>query len=188
MVGDPRIAAVRELLHAYLPTDPHERSHRDAMLRLTSGLPPENPFSRDSFHPGHLTASAFVLSPDRSSVLLVFHNKLQRWLQPGGHFDPEDEDVFAAACRELQEETGLSASSIERVAGGLFDVDMHEIPPLRGQPAHHHFDLRVLFWSRTWEVSPGSDAEGVRWTPLGDINEQQSDASVVRAVHKLAGG
>ena len=46
-----------------------------------------DPFSREHYVPGHFTASAFVLSPTRDMLLLVFHGKLHRWLQPGGHID-----------------------------------------------------------------------------------------------------
>src|SRR5690606_7888674 len=34
--------------------------------------------------PGHVTGSAWVVSPDRRRCLLVHHAKLDRWLQPGG--------------------------------------------------------------------------------------------------------
>jgi len=42
---------------------------------------------RDTF-PGHLTTSAFVLSPDHTQVLLIDHVVIGRWLQPGGHDVP----------------------------------------------------------------------------------------------------
>ena len=37
--------------------------------------------------PGHLTGSAFVVDSSAERALLLFHTKLQRWLQPGGHAD-----------------------------------------------------------------------------------------------------
>lgn len=179
-----RLVSVRQRLAEYgAPADARERAYVDAAIRLTSGSPPEDPFSRSSFHPGHLTASAFVMAPDGESVLLIFHGKLQRWLQPGGHFDPEDLDLESAARREVAEETGVT--ELTTVGSGLFDVDLHEIPPLRGEPSHFHFDLRVLFRADSWDLRAGSDAREARWARLDAVDEQTSDASVVRAVSKL---
>src|SRR5690606_11839088 len=59
-----------------------------------------------SCRPGHLTGSAWIVSPDRQRVALVHHRKLERWLQPGGHADG-DTDIAAVAWREATEETGL---------------------------------------------------------------------------------
>ena len=67
-----------------------------------------DPTDRDRFVPGHFTASGFVVSPDGSSLLLIHHRRLDRWLQPGGHIDPEDASPIAAAAREVTEETGVS--------------------------------------------------------------------------------
>ncbi|MGC9666479.1 NUDIX hydrolase [Planosporangium sp. 12N6] len=53
----------------------------------------------------HFTASAIVFD-DHERALLVHHNKLGRWLYPGGHIDP-DEDPAQAAQREVVEETGV---------------------------------------------------------------------------------
>ncbi|PZN94395.1 MAG: hypothetical protein DCF30_20395 [Hyphomicrobiales bacterium] len=41
---------------------------------------------RDTF-PGHVTTSAYVLSPDHARILLIDHVVIGRWLQPGGHWE-----------------------------------------------------------------------------------------------------
>jgi 8-oxo-dGTP pyrophosphatase MutT (NUDIX family) len=38
--------------------------------------------------------------------LLIYHKKLDKWLQPGGHADGE-EDLHKVAKSELEEETGV---------------------------------------------------------------------------------
>jgi len=142
---------------------------------------PGDPFSRSHFVPGHFTASAFLLSPDGAQLLLVFHGKLHRWLQPGGHIDPADETVWAAARREVAEEVGVALQD----DGSLLDVDVHAIPALGGAPAHEHFDVRFLFRTPTLAHTAGSDARDSRWFPLEEINALSSDASVLRAVEKI---
>jgi 8-oxo-dGTP pyrophosphatase MutT (NUDIX family) len=140
-----------------------------------------DPFARTSFVPGHFTASAFVWSPDRSALLLVLHGKLHRWLQPGGHFDPGEDDPIVAARREVLEEVGVVADGEQE----LFDVDVHVIPARGLDPEHRHYDLRVLLHARDWNFRAGSDAREAKWVPLDAIGEAESDESVMRAVRKL---
>ncbi len=144
----------------------------------------EPALSRRHFEPGHFTASAFILSPARDELLLILHRKLGLWLQPGGHVEPSDDSVQAAARREAREEVGLEALTLAH--DGIFDVDIHEIPALAGQPAHQHFDVRFLFVSPTKEIRPASDAEDARWIALESVADVQSDESVMRAVRRLS--
>jgi 8-oxo-dGTP pyrophosphatase MutT (NUDIX family) len=156
---------------------------------------PGDVFSPDRYRPGHFTASAIVLSPEGSALLLVFHQKLRRWLQPGGHVDPVDPDIFAAARREVAEETGVQTVSALRElsgAGGrraaspeVLDLDVHRIPARAAEPAHEHFDVRFLMWATGTAAKAGSDAEAVRWVPLSEMASVNTDESVRRVVDKL---
>ncbi len=174
---------LRTLLRQHQPMDDLERTHRDAVLTLLDV--PGDPFSRDHFAPGHVTASAFVLSPDGGSLLLILHGKLHRWLQPGGHVDATDLDVLAAARREVHEEVGLLDLPLSPLTTGLIDVDVHVIPARKADPEHRHFDVRFLFQARDWQFNAGSDAHAGRWVPLAEVGLLESDASVLRAVAKL---
>ncbi len=139
-------------------------------------------FARDHFSPGHFTASAFVISPDEQQLLLIHHAKLHLWLQPGGHVEPEDGDLIVAARRELAEEVGIDDA--ELLGEGIFDLDIHAIPEGR-DPRHHHFDVRYLFRARTHQLTAASDALAARWVALEQVANQNSDASVMRAVSRL---
>ena len=94
--------------------------------------------------PGHITGSSWIVNQDGSKVLLVKHAKLNKWLQPGGHADG-DENVFRVALREANEETGLEDLTL--VGEGLFDIDIHSIPERKDLPfpKHDHYDVRFLF-------------------------------------------
>jgi 8-oxo-dGTP pyrophosphatase MutT (NUDIX family) len=107
------------------------RAHEDCFLR--------------SCLPGHVTASAWILSHDRERFLLTHHAKLDRWLQLGGHADG-DADTAAVALREAREESGMSAFELVWPAqpGVPFDLDIHEIPARGAEPAHLHHDVRYL--------------------------------------------
>ena len=71
-------------------TDGDASSLGIARSALRSGRPM---WPRSEFDPGHFTASAFVVSPDGTKVLLVEHARLGRWLQPGGHIEADDRTV-----------------------------------------------------------------------------------------------
>jgi 8-oxo-dGTP pyrophosphatase MutT (NUDIX family) len=172
---------LRSQLLGYQARDERERGHLMRMTGLCNSV--ADPFSRQSFAPGHFTASAFILSPDRSELLLILHAKLGRWLQPGGHVDPADADMVSAALREVREEVGLV--QLELLTPGPFDLDVHDIPARREEAGHQHFDVRYLFRALTREVTAGSDAKAARWVPLAEIDDQLSDASVQRVVAKL---
>lgn len=182
----PRRDHLRRLLEAHVPADAREEAHKSRILRLLETS--EQPFSRTQYAPGHVTASAFVLDPGRSELLLILHGKLHLWLQPGGHVDPEDPDVLGAARREVLEETGVAL--LEPVGSGLLDLDVHDIPARADQPAHAHFDVRFLFTTPSRDFRAGSDARDARWVPIaalraGGSGVYPSDESVLRAVRKL---
>lgn len=174
--------ALRGLLDAHFPADERESDFLESMLALLEL--PGDVFSRAHCTPGHLTASAFVVSPDGGSLLLVHHQKLQRWLQPGGHVEPDDVDIFAACAREVREETGVSALEPAQ-PGALFDVDVHDIPGRPGEPAHRHYDVRVLFRAGQTELVAGEGTTGAKWVPFADVPTVGTDESVMRAVRKL---
>lgn len=172
-------------LHAelmrYQPGDSRELAFREQMLRLLDTA--HAPFNRDHFRPGHFTASAFILSPEGDALLLIHHSKLLRWLQPGGHCAPEDTSLLATARREVEEEVGLSALPLGH--DGIFDIDVHEIPARKQDPAHQHFDVRYLMRAPAHTAVAGSDATAARWVKLDALDQVQSDESVRRAARKL---
>jgi len=175
---------LHEQLRAHRPVDQQEAAcHR----RLLEVLPtPGEVFSKHFFDPGHFTASAFVVSPDSRSLLLIHHAHFDLWIQPGGHLDPEDPDLLAAARRELWEETGLQSVTRPVWAPGILDLDVHNVPGgMKGQPAHQHYDVRFAFIAETLRVQAATDAKAVRWFPLTELHTVDTDDSVRRAASRI---
>lgn len=193
--GNHRTKHLQQLLDGYRSADEREDGYLERMKSLLSQS--ASPFCRDNYQPGHFTASSFVLSPDGTELLLIYHSKLHRWLQPGGHFEAEDSDAAAAARREVQEEVGLvdlkslsgplvlTPACKPSDAAALFDLDIHPIPERGNSPPHEHFDLRFLWKAPHREATAGSDALKCRWVPLTKVPSIESDESVTRAVSKI---
>ncbi len=159
-----------ELLRHHVAADDREEADRCAMLRLAAEL--ERPLSREEAT-AHFTASAFVVDESCEHVCLVTHAKLGRLLQPGGHVEPSDATLEAAALREAQEETSLELE-FHPAAPRPFDLDIHLIPERPDEPQHFHLDVRYLV------VGNGEPCEGAAWYAIGEAG----DVSVARLAAK----
>ena len=165
-----------EMLDAYDWQE--EEVIRDRIRRYVASEP--RCFENDCWT-GHITGSAWVLSRDASHALLILHDKLGKWLQPGGHSDG-DPDTRAVALREAREETGMT---IELDAPGIFDIDIHEIPARGVQPAHLHLDVRFVVRADMSEPPVRNhETRDVRWVALADVERYTSEESVLRMVRK----
>ena len=134
--------------------------------------------------PGHITGSAWIVNKDKTHVLLIHHNNLNRWLQPGGHADG-DENVLGVAIREANEETGLV--NLTQLQPGVFDLDVHPIPERKGFPQHLHFDVRFLFQaSLNDELKISEESSDLKWINLTEVPAlTQHNTSILRMIKKL---
>jgi 8-oxo-dGTP pyrophosphatase MutT (NUDIX family) len=134
--------------------------------------------------PAHVTGSAWVVSPDRESVLMLHHRKLDQWFQPGGHADG-DNDVLRVALRETSEETGVDPAHIRLVDDAVFDVDIHTILASGEAPRHEHIDIRFLVEIDDRLPLPGNDeSHDVLWVDFHDISRFNNNRSTYRMVEK----
>jgi 8-oxo-dGTP pyrophosphatase MutT (NUDIX family) len=137
-----------QLLEKYLAVFPNEAIEL-TLLRLQ--IEANDALDNRKTLPGHITGSAFILSPDRTKLLLVKHKILQTWFQPGGHWDPGESDPLVAARREAKEETSVEIADyvpldIDNPLVPM-DIDSHIIPenPNKAEPEHYHHDFRYVF-------------------------------------------
>lgn len=166
-----------QLLQHYAATQ-QELIFKEQFLEL---LKQPRAYHRDHL-PGHITGSAWVLNQDQTKVLLVHHAKLNRWLQPGGHADG-DENVLAVGLRELEEETG--AKPIKSLVHGIFDIDIHPIPARKDFPQHDHYDVRFAFIAdEEIPIRVSEESHDVKWIAINELHQYSDSQSIHRMARK----
>jgi 8-oxo-dGTP pyrophosphatase MutT (NUDIX family) len=169
-------------VRGYRPFDERERAMRERLAAFleTFGA---RAFDR-ALVPGHVTASAWILDPDRVQTVLLHHRKLERWLQLGGHLDG-DPDVRRSAMREAREESGLR--TLRFIDDAIYDIDVHRIPARGSEAEHDHYDLRFAIEADPREPLLGNaESHDVRWIALTDLEAYAIDDSVRRLATKTA--
>ena len=167
------------LLDSYSTQDHEELK----MVKETRNFINDNPdcFER-SLLTGHITASGWIVSENKDSVLLMHHRKLDRWFQPGGHCDG-DPNVLLVSKKEVEEETGVTDPKL--LQDGIFDVDIHLIPANAKDPAHFHYDIRFLFEAnKNQELVINIESKDVKWIPIHEIKNLNDSESIMRMVRK----
>jgi dehydro coenzyme F420 reductase / coenzyme F420-0:L-glutamate ligase / coenzyme F420-1:gamma-L-glutamate ligase len=119
-----------------------------------------------SCSPGHLTASALVLDPSQSAVLLTLHPRVGMWVQVGGHCEPGDHTLLDAAAREAREESGIGSLSFDPAP---LTLDVHPVTCSLGVPTRH-FDVQFLAVAPAGAEPVRSDESlDLRWFHWNDL-------------------
>jgi 8-oxo-dGTP pyrophosphatase MutT (NUDIX family) len=177
-----------ELLERHLARRPEDR----AVVERVSAFVRAHPdcFER-TCREGHITGSAWILSPDHTHVLLTHHRKLGRWLQLGGHCDG-DGDPRQVALREAREESGLADFRFLPEAEDPLplDLDVHAIPAQGGEPPHLHLDVRFLLVAGAGqELRASEESKDLRWFErkrLADFVDEESLLRLERRSREIA--
>ena len=182
------LATAHRLLQAYQPWSAEQEQVRTAILAFIAA---HDDAALRTCVPGHLTASALVLSSDGSKNLLTHHRKLRRWLQLGGHCDG-DTNFVNVALKEATEESGIEELRIDT---RIVDLDIHTIParpatsgPLEkpAEPEHLHLDVRYAVWAPEGarEVVSEESLE-LAWVAMDEMLLIDTDDSVRRVAAQL---
>ncbi|MEP6814774.1 MAG: NUDIX domain-containing protein [Marmoricola sp.] len=130
-----------------------------------------------SCYPDHLTASALVLSADRSQVLLTLHRRAQQWFQFGGHLERGDASLHGAALREATEESGVDTLVVDPEPVHL---DVHGVPFCDPRGGARHLDVRFSMTAPDGTAHTVSkESLDVRWWSVHDLPTDE------RSIHEL---
>ena len=175
---------IYEQIKAYRPWNEQER--QDQVLILDFLRKNSDAFYRTNLL-AHMTASAWVVNPQRSKVLMVYHRLYDSWSWAGGHADGE-EDLLAVALREVREETGiqrLRPVTEEIYSLEVLTVDGHE---KHGQYVPSHLHLNVTYLLEAEEDQPlrvcEAENSGVAWFSLADALSVSTEPWFVERIYK----
>ena len=175
---------IYEQIKAYRPWNEQERQDQVLILDFLRKNP--DAFYRTNLL-AHMTASAWVVNPQRSKVLMVYHRLYDSWSWAGGHADGE-EDMLAVALREVREETGvqcLRPVTEEIYSLEVLTVDGHE---KHGQYVPSHLHLNVTYLLEAEEDQPlrvcEAENSGVAWFSLADALSASTEPWFVERIYK----
>ena len=136
----------------------HLRAHPDAMSKAGP--------------PAHLTGSVIVLDELGESALLTLHRRARQWFQFGGHFEPGDESVWAAATREAREESGIpDVTALPEIV----QLDRHVLVGDFGA-CREHLDIRfAAVTPRSASTTVSTESVDVRWWPVDALPDGTRD-------------
>ncbi len=163
------------------PSDGASLKSLELILMILECTP--DPFSRHQFLPGHVTCTGLVLAPDSERVLMIHHGRLNRWLLPGGHVEPQDAEIWDAARREVVEET--AAQLIPCDSPVLAGMDVHGIPAAKGEPYHLHHDILFHFRAVSDRVAVSQESRDIAWVAPADFDRYAVPPNVRRAYQRM---
>lgn len=160
---------------AFVPGNQQEERDKEALLKwLDSGV---DIYTR-CCDAAHLTASGWVVSPDRKQVLLAYHNLYDSWAWLGGHADGET-DLRQVAQREVLEESGLAECT--PLGDGILSleiltVDGHE---KRGKYVSSHLHLNCTYLFEADPAAPlrckPDENKAVAWFPVEQVLQKSTE-------------
>ena len=141
-------------IEAFAPYNEQEEADRRQMLADMTVFP--DLLTRENAT-AHFTASCWVVNPDRTKVLMAYHNLYQSWAWLGGHADGES-DLLSVALREANEESGI----LHLNATYLLEAD--DLAPIRCKP---------------------DENSAVRWLSVRDVLSSVSEPAMRPVYQKL---
>ena len=159
---------LRKTIENYIPCCEQEREDRRMLLKYID----ENPdILLRSNETAHFSASAWVVNPAHTKVLMLYHNIYNSWSWPGGHADGE-EDLLSVALREVREETGIAdirPASEDVYSLEILTVNAHFKKGKYVVP-HLHLNLTYLLEADDAQAlhSKPDENSAVRWFPLDE--------------------
>ena len=139
----------------------------------------------------HMTASAWIVNPERTKTVMVYHRIYDSWSWTGGHADGET-DLLAVALREAREETGLK--NVRVVDGRIFSLEVLTVDGHEKQgeyvPSHLHLNVTYLLEADEGEELRVCEEEnaGVRWFTLDGALEASTEPWFVERIYKKLNG
>lgn len=180
-----KLETVQEEVLSFQPFTEQEKLDQEQVLHLLKLE--KNLLYRDNLDQ-HFTASAWIINPDHSKVLMVWHNIYRSWSWIGGHADG-DGDLVHVARREAIEESGVENLHLlvkKPISLEILPVAAHL---RRGQKVNTHRHLNLTYLFEASEYSPLSvkpdENSAVGWILLEEIPQRCQEKKMLPIYQKL---
>ncbi|MCH7321700.1 NUDIX hydrolase [Solibacillus sp. MA9] len=169
----------------YKPYNEQEKKDRDLILRAMVTLSDVLTRNNEILH---FTSSAFAVNPDRSKVLMVYHNIYKSWSWTGGHADG-DPDLLQVAEKELKEEAGLS--EVMAIQEAMISLD---ILPVIGHMKKGKYVAPHLHLNATYVFEVQDDVQfkakldensAVGWIQTDEIQQKCTEQHMIPVYEKI---
>lgn len=173
-------------LAAFRPLCEQEETDRALMLKEARRMPAEI-LTRESALL-HMSASAMVVNPAHTHVLMAYHNIYGTWAWTGGHADGES-DLLAVARREAQEETRIE--HLSPIQTGAVSLEILTVPSHikreRFVPCHLHLNMTYAFVGDEHDAiqNKADENRAVQWLPIDKLADFVSEPSMVLIYRKI---
>ena len=167
----------------YRPCNEQERQDKEIIISFLENNP--DAFLREN-KLAHMTASSWIVNPQRTKTLMVYHNLYDSWSWTGGHADGET-DLLKVAMKEATEETGVGVKAVsgEIYSLEILTVDGHE---KKGEYVPSHLHLNVTYLLEADESSPLKACPGensaVAWFSFEEALKKSTEPWFVERIYK----
>lgn len=145
-------------------------------------------YSRECL-PAHMATIVWIVNPQRTKVLMGYHNLYKTFTWFGGHADG-DKNLLENARKELEEETGISDF---KVLNNGKSIDYTVLKVLthvkRGKvvPEHLHYSLAYIFEvseDKIFRIAEGENS-AIKWVNNEDVLTTVTEDDVLPIYNRL---
>ncbi|MFE3871267.1 NUDIX hydrolase [Flavobacterium sp. ZS1P70] len=144
------------------------------------------------------TTSIFIINKFEKDlkILLIHHKKFNRWMVPGGHIEPFENQI-EGAIREVKEETGLNIKLFsflhkeQKVDDSEWILPpeyfyQQSIPASDKEIAHCHLDFAYLSFTKETEfIFNSKETKDIMWVRLDDSLKLNLFAGTRNIIHEI---
>ncbi len=168
---------------------PQNEAEEEAKARLLSAIAAygDGILSRDC-PAGHITCSAFILSPDLQETLMAYHLIYQSVGWTGGHADG-CAALAEVALREAREETSITQITLQ--TSRILSIDILPVPAheKHGVPVLPHLHFNVTYGAiapKNQKIAEKPDENrNVMWLPVTEIADRCTEDHMLPIYEKL---
>lgn len=182
---------VLSIMRKYLEIFPEEEKRQENFIKYLKTHKTEEVVDWNNFE-GHIVTGGFIYSIKDKKFLVLYHKDLEMYVYPGGHVDLNDINPLTAACREVNEETGLNDFEQLKIMDDQLvpiDIDTHIVRRNErlNLPEHYHFDFRYLFTiNKIEDIKIDTDElANYKWVELSELYTNPNNIQVVKKLEKI---